>query len=64
MILNKTNKAMIHEILEEFAKTGIDQLKDSIERLFNQLMVAGREDYLEAAPYESTILMNSRIKRL
>jgi len=26
MISNKTNKAVIHEILEDFAKKGVDQL--------------------------------------
>ena len=40
--------------MEEFAKTGINQIKESLERLFNQLMLAEREDYLEAAPYERT----------
>ncbi|MGA8165091.1 MAG: hypothetical protein WB791_08730 [Waddliaceae bacterium] len=35
------NKTMIHEIFEDFAKTGINQLKDSLERLFDQLMIAG-----------------------
>jgi len=40
MISNKTNKAVIHEILEDFAKKGVDQLKDSLERLFDQLMIA------------------------
>jgi len=40
MISNKTNNAVIHEILEVFAKKGVDQLKGSLERLFDQLMVA------------------------
>jgi len=40
MISNKTNKAVIHEILEDFTKKGVDQLKDSLERLFDQLMIA------------------------
>ena len=52
MISNKTNKAMIHEILEGFAQTGIKELKDSLERLFNQLMIAEREDYIGVGPYE------------
>ena len=52
MISNKTNKAMIQEILEDFANEGINQLKDSLERLFNQLMIAEREDFIGAGPYE------------
>jgi putative transposase len=52
MISNKTNKAMINEILEDFAKTGITELKDSLERLFNQLMLAEREEHIGAGPYE------------
>jgi putative transposase len=54
MISNKTNQALIHEILEDFAKRGIAELKSSLERLFNQLMVAEREDYIGAGPYERT----------
>ena len=54
MISNKTNQAIIHEILEGFAKTGIAQLKDSLEKLFNQLMIAEREDHIGAGPYERT----------
>lgn len=54
MISNKTNQALIHEILEDFAKRGISELKSSLERLFNQLMVAEREDYIGAGPYERT----------
>lgn len=52
MISNKTNKAMINEILENFAQTGIVQLKESLEELFNQLMLAEREDHIGAGPYE------------
>ena len=52
MISNKTNKALIDEILEDFAKQGINQLKDSLEKLFNQLMTAERESAVGAAPYE------------
>ena len=52
MISNKSNKAMIHEILEDFANRGINQLKESLERLFNQLMIAEREDFIGAGPYE------------
>lgn len=52
MISNKTNQAMIHEILENFAQTGIYELQTSLEKLFNQLMLAEREDHVGAAPYE------------
>lgn len=54
MISNKTNKAMIQEILEDFAKQGFNQLKDSLQNLLNQLMIAEREDYIGASPYERT----------
>lgn len=54
MISNKTNKALISEILEEFANNGISQLKETLERLFNQLMLAEREEVIGAAPYERT----------
>jgi len=52
MISNKTNSAMIQETLEEFAKTGMNQLKESLETLLNQLMIAEREDFIGATPYE------------
>lgn len=52
MISNKSNKTMIHEILEDFANQGINQLKESLEQLFNQLMIAEREDFIGAGPYE------------
>jgi transposase-like protein len=52
MISNKTNRHLINEALEEFAQTGISQLKDSIERLLNELMLAEREEFVNAAPYE------------
>lgn len=54
MISNKTNKAHINEILEDFARNGINELKESLERLFNQLMIAEREEVVGAAPYERT----------
>lgn len=54
MISNKSNNAMIQEILEDFAQTGITQMKQSLENLFNQLMLAEREDHIGAAPYERT----------
>lgn len=55
MISNKANKSMIQEVLESFASTGIAELKDSLEKLFNQLMIADREGYLCASPYERTL---------
>lgn len=54
MISNKSNKAMIQEILEDFAITGVTELKNSLEKLFNQLMLAEREDHIGAGPYERT----------
>jgi putative transposase len=54
MISNKTNKANISEVLEDFARNGINELKESLERLFNQLMIAEREETVRAAPYERT----------
>lgn len=54
MISNKTNKYLIQEILEDFAQKGIDQIKDSLERLMNQLMLAEREDFIGASPHERT----------
>lgn len=52
MISNKTNVHLIHEILEDFTKEGISELKSCLERLFNQLMIAERETAIGAAPYE------------
>ncbi len=54
MISNKTNREEINEILENFAQNGINQLKDSLEKLFNQLMIAEREEFINAGPYERT----------
>ncbi|MCB1118613.1 MAG: transposase [Chlamydiia bacterium] len=54
MISNKSNNAMIQEILEDFAQTGINQMRKSLENLINQLMLAEREDHIGAAPYERT----------
>lgn len=54
MISNKSNKNLINEVLEDFARNGINELKESLERLFNQLMLAEREDAVGAAPYERT----------
>ena len=54
MISNKTNRHQINEILENFAQTGINQLKDSLEKLFNELMLAEREEFINASPYERT----------
>jgi len=52
MISNKSNTAHIQEVLEDFARNGINELKESLERLFNQLMLAEREEAVGAAPYE------------
>lgn len=52
MISNKTNRHMIEEVLEDFATRGLDQLKTSLEQLFNQLMLAEREDFVGAGPHE------------
>jgi len=52
MISNKSNKYMIEEALEQFATQGINQLKTSLEQLFNQLMLAEREDFVGAGPHE------------
>ena len=52
MISNKTNQYLIQEALEEFAQSGINQLKDSLTKLLNQLMLAEREEFVNAAPYE------------
>jgi putative transposase len=54
MISNKSNHHLIHEVLEDFAKAGMSQLNESLERLFNQLMLAEREEFVKAAPYERT----------
>ena len=54
MISNKSNKSFISEVLEDFARNGINELKESLERLFNQLMLAEREETIGAAPYERT----------
>ena len=54
MISNKSNHHHIHEVLEDFAKAGMRQLNESLERLFNELMLAEREDFVNAAPYERT----------
>lgn len=54
MISNKSNSALIAEVLESFMNNGINGLKESLERLFNQLMIAEREQYINAGPYERT----------
>lgn len=52
MISNKTNQYLIQEVLEDFAQSGIQELKESLAKLLNQLMLAEREDFVNAAPYE------------
>jgi len=54
MISNKSNQALINEVLEEFASVGMQQFKESLEKLYNQLMLAEREDFVKAGPYERT----------
>ena len=54
MISDKTNKFLIAEVLEDFATKGISQLKESLEKLFDQLMLAEREEAVGATPYERT----------
>ena len=54
MISNKTNKYLINEVLEAFARNGIRELRGSLERLVNELMISEREDDIAAAPYERT----------
>ena len=50
MISNKTNKHLINEVLEDFARNGIKELRESLERLLNELMLSEREDTVAAAP--------------
>src|SRR5574337_1285599 len=54
MISNKSTTFFIKEVLEDFANRGIDQLKQSLEQLLNQLMIAEREDFVGASPYQRT----------
>ena len=54
MISNKTSRHQINAILENFAQTGISHLKESLEKLFNELMIAEREEFINASPYERT----------
>ena len=54
MISNKSNSALIAEVLESFMSNGINGLKESLERLLNELMVAEREQHINAGPYERT----------
>jgi len=55
MISNKTNKYLINEVLEDFARNGIRELRESLERMLNELMVSEREEAVGAAPYERTV---------
>lgn len=43
---------MIEQVLEDFIENGIAQMKESLENLFNELMVSERENFIGAAPYE------------
>lgn len=55
MISNKTNKYLINEVLEDFARNGIRELRTSLERILNELMISEREEAVGAAPYERTL---------
>lgn len=55
MISNKANKHLIREILEDFARNGISELREYLERMLNELMVSEREEAVGAAPYERTL---------
>ena len=55
MISNKSNKYLINEVLEDFARNGIKELRESLERMFNELMLSEREEAVGAAPYERTL---------
>lgn len=55
MISNKANKHLINEVLEEFARNGIRELRESLERMLNELMISEREEAVGAAPYERTL---------
>ena len=50
----KYSSAIIEEILSELAAQGIEVLRPSLERLFNELMLIERENALKASPYERT----------
>lgn len=52
MISEKRNKFLIAEILKELTTNNIFQVRESLERLFNQLMIAEREEAVGAYPYE------------
>lgn len=52
MISNKSNRALIAEILENLMANGINGLGESLEALFNELMISEREHYINAEPYE------------
>jgi hypothetical protein len=51
IISKKTNQYLIQEALEEFAQSGINQFKDSLTKLLNQLMLTEREEFVNAEPY-------------
>jgi len=55
MISNKKNKHLINEALEDFARNGIRELRESLERMLNELMVSEREEAVGAALYERTV---------
>jgi hypothetical protein len=49
MISNKSNRRLINEVLEDFAQSGIDQLKESLESAvikYHTIVVSDRFDDL------------------
>jgi putative transposase len=54
MISNLKYTPLIGEVLEDLASQGIEELCPSLERLFNELMLIEREQFLQASPYERT----------
>jgi putative transposase len=54
MISNLKYTPLIVEALEELANQGVEGLCPSLEKLFNELMLIEREQFLQAGPYERT----------
>jgi putative transposase len=54
MISNLKYTPLIGEVLEELASQGVEGLCPSLEKLFNELMLIEREQFLQAIPYERT----------
>lgn len=56
MISNNNITPLIVEALDELSAQGLEELRSTIERLFNELMKIEREQVLQASPYERTEL--------